>query len=46
MLQALLADRFKLKAHWERREGDVFNLVLAKSGLKMVPTGSMPPTKT
>ncbi|HEY5055145.1 MAG TPA: TIGR03435 family protein [Acidobacteriaceae bacterium] len=46
MLQALLADRFKLKAHWETREGDVFNLVIAKDGSKMLPAGSLQPTKT
>lgn len=46
MLQALLADRFGLKAHWETREGDVFNLVLAKGGSKMLPAGSMQQTKT
>jgi uncharacterized protein (TIGR03435 family) len=28
MLQILLAERFKLKTHWETREGDVYNLVL------------------
>jgi len=36
MLQALLADRFKLKTHWETREGSVFNLVVAKNGPKML----------
>ena len=34
MLQALLADRFKLKAHWETREGDTYNLVVAKGRFK------------
>jgi len=42
MLQSLLEDRFKLKTHWETREGDVYNLVLAKGGSKMSPAGSMP----
>ena len=41
MLQALLQDRFTLKAHWETREGDVYNLVVAKSGSKMGAAGSM-----
>jgi len=45
MLQMLLADRFKFKAHWETHEGDVFNLVQAKGGSKLLPAGSMPPTK-
>ena len=29
MLQKLLEDRFKLKTHWDSKEGDVYNLVLA-----------------
>ncbi|HEY5381284.1 MAG TPA: TIGR03435 family protein [Acidobacteriaceae bacterium] len=44
MLQALLEDRFKLKTDWETREGDVYNLVVAKGGPKMGAEGSMPPT--
>jgi uncharacterized protein (TIGR03435 family) len=43
MLQVLLADRFKLKTHWESREGDVYNLVPAKGGPKLGAAGSMPP---
>jgi len=43
MLQALLADRFHLKAHWETRTGNVYNLVVAKNGLKMQPTKLPPP---
>jgi uncharacterized protein (TIGR03435 family) len=43
MLQAMLADRFHLKAHWETRTGNVYNLVVAKGGLKMQPTKA-PPT--
>jgi uncharacterized protein (TIGR03435 family) len=35
LLQALLEDRFKLKVHREVREGAVYNLTVAKSGLKM-----------
>jgi uncharacterized protein (TIGR03435 family) len=35
MLQALLADRFHLKAHIEKREMPVYDLVLAKSGSKL-----------
>jgi uncharacterized protein (TIGR03435 family) len=44
-LQALLADRFRLKVHWETREGDVYNLVLAKGGPKIAAAGSMAPTQ-
>jgi uncharacterized protein (TIGR03435 family) len=42
MLQALLEDRFKLKAHWETKEGDIYNLVVAKGGPKLATEGSMP----
>lgn len=35
MLQALLADRFKLSVHHETRELPVYALVIAKGGLKM-----------
>jgi uncharacterized protein (TIGR03435 family) len=34
MLQPLLADRFRLKAHWETKELPVYALVIAKSGPK------------
>lgn len=34
MLQSLLADRFKLKAHHEMRESAVFELVVGKNGPK------------
>jgi uncharacterized protein (TIGR03435 family) len=44
MLQVLLADRFKLKTHWETKEGDVYNLVVAKGGPKMGAQGSLPLT--
>jgi uncharacterized protein (TIGR03435 family) len=40
MLQSLLAERFKLRAHRETREGDVYNLVVAKGGVKMDVHGS------
>ena len=32
MMQVLLAERFKLKAHWETREGPAYDLVVAKAG--------------
>jgi uncharacterized protein (TIGR03435 family) len=35
MIQALLADRFKLEFHKESREHSVYALVVAKTGLKM-----------
>jgi uncharacterized protein (TIGR03435 family) len=35
LLRALLADRFRMKAHIEVKELPVYNLVIAKSGLKM-----------
>jgi uncharacterized protein (TIGR03435 family) len=35
MMQALLADRFQLKVHHESRELPIYNLVAAKSGVKM-----------
>jgi uncharacterized protein (TIGR03435 family) len=45
MLQALLADRFKLQVHREPTELSVYNLVIAKGGLKMKqadPTDTYP----
>ncbi|MDP9040102.1 MAG: TIGR03435 family protein [Acidobacteriota bacterium] len=42
MLQALLAERFQLKAHWEQHDGSVFNMTIAKGGLKMQPTPTPP----
>lgn len=44
MLQALLADRFKLKAHWETREGLAYDLVLSKDGPKMQAAKGEPPS--
>jgi uncharacterized protein (TIGR03435 family) len=38
MLQNLLAERFALKVHMEKRELPAFNLVLAKGGIKMKPS--------
>jgi uncharacterized protein (TIGR03435 family) len=43
MLQALLDERFKLKTHWETKEGDVYYLVVAKGGPKLRAEGSMSP---
>ncbi len=35
MLQAVLADRFQLKLHTETRELPIYNLIIAKGGLKL-----------
>lgn len=43
MVQALLADRFALKLHRETREFPVYNLVVAKSGLKGARAADGPP---
>jgi uncharacterized protein (TIGR03435 family) len=40
MLQALLADRFKLTSHRDTKEHSVYALVIAKSGLKMKEAGA------
>jgi uncharacterized protein (TIGR03435 family) len=37
MLQSLLADRFKLRLHYETREQPIYELVVAKGGLKLKP---------
>ena len=44
MLQAMLEERFKLKTHWETKEGDAYNLVVTKGGPKLSAEGSMPPS--
>jgi uncharacterized protein (TIGR03435 family) len=38
MMQALLADRFHLKVHWETKQANLYSLVLAKGGSKLQPT--------
>jgi uncharacterized protein (TIGR03435 family) len=38
MMQALLAERFKLKVHWETRQATVSALVIGKGGSKLKPT--------
>jgi len=40
MTQALLADRFKLAVHREMRDQPVYELVVAKGGLKLKPAGA------
>jgi uncharacterized protein (TIGR03435 family) len=37
MLQSMLAERFKLAAHRETRQLNVYSLVMAKGGLKIKP---------
>lgn len=44
MLQALLAERFKLAVHRETREQKVYALLVAKGGIKMKETQEPPPS--
>jgi uncharacterized protein (TIGR03435 family) len=37
MLQSLLTDRFQLRVHYESKEEPIYDLVLAKGGLKLKP---------
>jgi uncharacterized protein (TIGR03435 family) len=43
MLQPVLADRFQLRVHPEMRTRPVYNIVLAKGGLKMTESASPAP---
>jgi uncharacterized protein (TIGR03435 family) len=40
MMQTLLADRFKLAVHWEKKNMQTYALVLAPGGFKLKPVGS------
>jgi uncharacterized protein (TIGR03435 family) len=40
MLRTLLAERFKLTLHREKREGHVYALIVAKGGFKLKPVAS------
>jgi uncharacterized protein (TIGR03435 family) len=40
MFRNMLVERFNLKTHKETREGPVYDLTIAKSGLKMKPDGT------
>ena len=42
MMQAMLADRFKLVVHREKKEVPVFSMVVAKDGPKMKPSTGEP----
>jgi len=42
MLQALLAERFGLKIHKDSKERNIYELVIAKTGLKMKPSEAPP----
>ncbi len=42
MMESMLADRFKLKSHWEMREGPLYELTVAKSGSKLHDGRSVP----
>jgi len=44
MLQALLAERFKLVVHRDTKEQKVYALVVARSGIKMKETEQPPPS--
>lgn len=45
MLQALLAERFKLKAHWEMRQGPTYDLIVSKTGrLQLHQAKGAPPS--
>jgi uncharacterized protein (TIGR03435 family) len=46
MWQALLADRFRLKVHFETREMPIYELVVAKGGPKLTPAKEPPPAPT
>jgi uncharacterized protein (TIGR03435 family) len=43
LMQSLLADRFKLKVHFETRTLPVYALVVEKSGSKLAPSKDLPP---
>jgi uncharacterized protein (TIGR03435 family) len=38
MMQNLLADRFKLEAHWEKKDMPILALVIGKGGFKLQPS--------
>jgi uncharacterized protein (TIGR03435 family) len=46
MIQSMLEDRFQLKAHTEAREVPVYELVVAKDGLKIRPSADQTPVNS
>jgi uncharacterized protein (TIGR03435 family) len=44
MMQVLLAERFRLKVHWETRQGPTYNLMVLKGGPKMAEAKDEPET--
>jgi uncharacterized protein (TIGR03435 family) len=46
MLQTLLADRFQLKAHFEKKNTPVYALVITKGGPKLTTSSEQTPPKT
>jgi len=44
MVQSLLEERFRLKTHHETREMPIYNLIIAKDGLKMKLSSDQTPT--
>jgi uncharacterized protein (TIGR03435 family) len=45
MLRGLLAERFKLQVHHEKSELAIYELVVAKSGSKLMPSAGLPSSK-
>jgi uncharacterized protein (TIGR03435 family) len=45
-IRALLADRLGLKTHFETRNSAIYNLVVAKGGVKMQPVPPLPADQT
>jgi uncharacterized protein (TIGR03435 family) len=45
MLRGLLADRFQLKIHHETSELSIYELVMAKSGSKLMPSTGLPSSR-
>jgi uncharacterized protein (TIGR03435 family) len=42
MMQTLLEDRFQLRVHREKREGPIYELIVAKGGSKLIPAKQGP----
>jgi uncharacterized protein (TIGR03435 family) len=45
-IRVLLADRLGLKTHFETRNSAIYNLTVAKGGVKMQPVPALPPDQT